>query len=332
MKELLHIIIVLLTLINLVSCNKSEDFFKLEDDPASSATGDNEDHYTDTGILLKKVSQVFYQKDLNQNKADILWVIDNSGSMADEQVALDQNFKAFIKSFIDKKIDFKIGITTAESSSRQDGHKIGDFNELTLAAYNNDSVKFYDTLSKNINIANNGSSIERGIDASLRFLDRYSSEFLRDDANLIIIYLSDEEDQSSRSVKSYLEMIQDYKNNRGLVKAFSIVNTNSTGRLGRGESIGKRYIALSEASGGSYASIKKDFGFLLSGLGESISSLIESFSLSSIPHDDVIKVFVDGVKIDKGFIYDSASRSIKFVAGSIPSPGVKIEIRYFAIK
>lgn len=45
-------------------------------------------------------------------KIDILWVIDTSGSMGEEQQALADNFEYFISDFLSKNYDFRIAVTT----------------------------------------------------------------------------------------------------------------------------------------------------------------------------------------------------------------------------
>jgi hypothetical protein len=45
-------------------------------------------------------------------EVDILWVIDNSGSMCDAQESLRSNFDAFIDEIANRNIDFHIGVTT----------------------------------------------------------------------------------------------------------------------------------------------------------------------------------------------------------------------------
>lgn len=50
-------------------------------------------------------------------KVDVLFVIDNSGSMADEQTALANAFESFITKFVDKGVDYHIGITSTDSKS-----------------------------------------------------------------------------------------------------------------------------------------------------------------------------------------------------------------------
>ncbi|QDG51510.1 hypothetical protein FIV42_12370 [Persicimonas caeni] len=47
-------------------------------------------------------------------KVDILWVIDNSGSMCQEQEALRDEFDSFIEEFTARNIDFHIGVTTTQ--------------------------------------------------------------------------------------------------------------------------------------------------------------------------------------------------------------------------
>ena len=49
------------------------------------------------------------------SKVDILWVVDDSGSMRDEQEDLARNFDVFIKDFLEQKIDFQMGITTTDA-------------------------------------------------------------------------------------------------------------------------------------------------------------------------------------------------------------------------
>ena len=47
-----------------------------------------------------------------QTKMDILWVIDNSGSMCQEQEVLRKNFDKFIEALNETSLDFHIGVTT----------------------------------------------------------------------------------------------------------------------------------------------------------------------------------------------------------------------------
>ena len=50
-------------------------------------------------------------------EVDILWVIDNSCSMIEEQTSLINNFDAFIRYFLDSKLDWHIGVTSTDMST-----------------------------------------------------------------------------------------------------------------------------------------------------------------------------------------------------------------------
>src|SRR5690348_2689084 len=49
------------------------------------------------------------------SKLDILWVIDNSGSMPSSQQNVASNFTAFIEDFNSKSYDYQIAVTTTEA-------------------------------------------------------------------------------------------------------------------------------------------------------------------------------------------------------------------------
>src|SRR5205085_9381823 len=49
------------------------------------------------------------------NQIDILWVVDNSGSMNPYQTNLTNNFSSFINNFQNKGYDFHISVTTSDT-------------------------------------------------------------------------------------------------------------------------------------------------------------------------------------------------------------------------
>lgn len=60
--------------------------------------------------------QVFHQNSATQDtKIDVLWVIDNSGSMATSQQNLADNFNSFISEFSKSGYDFQLAITTTQA-------------------------------------------------------------------------------------------------------------------------------------------------------------------------------------------------------------------------
>jgi hypothetical protein len=283
---------------------------------------------TPAPVELEAVSDVFSQNE-NGTKLDILWVIDNSGSMADEQKALGENFDAFIKEFVNKGIDFQMAVTTTDTSRGRAGKVYRDsMDRLTSDKLKEDKNQFMKDFAYLVKVGTRGSGYEKGIQASEVFSDRFANSWMRKDAYFTIVYMSDEEDQSSKSVPAHLKQIQKWKDNNGLIKAFSIVDMVTNRRSG-GISRGyERYNEITTLTGGKVASIKSDFHTTLLEMGEQIADLTEQFPLSKSPYNDAnIEIYVDG-NLNSSWSYDNSSNSIKFDIYSIPAAGAKIEIRY----
>ena len=280
----------------------------------------------DPAVLLNERFETFTQNSEKSGDVDILWVIDDSGSMADEQDSLGRNFQSFIDQFIEKDVDFKMAITTTDGTSLRNGKMVGDSSMLTRASAKENKNAFIANFTKWIKVGTSGSGIEQGLKTSTSFTDRYASSFLRKNAFLVIVYVSDEEDQSEKKVSEYLSKLHALKENKGLIKAYSIITTKNYGQ--QWETLGKRYAELSAATAGISSDIKKDFAAILLDMGGRIVNLIDSFALSESPYQNKIEVFVNGQILTSGYSLDSSSRSIKFNNQSLPAEGSKIEVRY----
>ncbi len=274
--------------------------------------------------LVDKV-EYFTQNTKKNGDVDILWVMDDSGSMADEQDALAQNFSAFISDFIKKDIDFRMAITTTDGTTGRNGKQIGNFNLLNSAEAKKNPYVFTNHFKEWIKVGTKGSGREQGLKTASAFLDRYQQEFLRKDAYLAVVFISDEEDQSENKVKSYVDRYLSTKSNPGLIKTYSIVVNKA---LGSWESAGSRYIEVSKATGGKVADIHQDFHGILQDMGGSIINLIDNFSLAAAPYQNKINVYVDNVKQNGGYTFDTQSRTLKFDNGNIPREGAQIIVKY----
>lgn len=273
------------------------------------------------------VSEKFQQAD--RKKLDILWIIDNSKSMDDEQDALGVNFDAFINGFIDTQIDFKMAITTTDISTADRKGKMvaGSDVKLTAAKAQENSSQFMADFKSLVQVGTSGSGYEKGLAASEGFMEKYASTFIRPDAYLAVVLLSDEEDQSSRAPAEYTNFLKSFKPDAGLVKFYSICDINRT-NSGYGISTGcERYAAASHETAATVSDIRGDFHLALSDLGRSIMDLLGSFALSGKPVESSIVVKVDGERTTQ-FSYDAASNSIQFNSGSVPAYGAEISVSY----
>jgi hypothetical protein len=166
---------------------------------------------------IGQTSQSFNQNGVVVNTPlDILWVIDNSGSMAPLQANLTANFNSFISNFTAKGYDFRMAVTgtdaykantqfTGYSSSNdalslfQDGGFTGTSPSgvfvIIPSTPNMDSV-FVNNASTGIN----GSGDERAFSSMMTTLQNpLNPAFLRSNSFFAIIIVSDEDDFSNYS-------------------------------------------------------------------------------------------------------------------------------------
>jgi hypothetical protein len=282
------------------------------------------------GLEPRCRQEIFQQTSNQSKKLDIIWIIDNSGSMNDEQDALGNNFSAFIDDFIQKDVDFKMAITTTDTSSNSKKGRMvyGSDSKLTSAKAKANQNQFKEDFKALVQVGTSGSGKEKGLEASEGFLEKYGQTFLRNDAYLAVVIISDEEDQSLKAVADYTNYLKSFKTNPGLIKTYSIVDVTNSNCCQYGVTTGSaRYKEASSLTAGIVADIQNDFYQVLSDMGGNLISLIDSFALAHDPLPGSLKVFVDGVET-QNYTYSSLSRSIKFNTGSIPVAGSQIRVTY----
>ncbi len=300
-------------------------------DGDDSSTEEEEEETEEPGIVLDDVVDSFEQNE-NGAKLDILWVIDNSGSMGNDQEALGNNFDAFISEFVNKNIDFQMAITTTDTRPGNAGVAYLDsMDKLTSSALSANKNQFMNDFKELVKVGVRGSASEQGIMASDSFTTKYGNDWLRDEAYYVIIYISDENDFSPGEVSSYLASIQTWKDNNSFIKTYSIVNQNEHGltRYGyTGYSNFDRYEELTNLTGGVLGDINQDFYSTLLTMGGLISELVDQFPLSETPHDiATLRVTVNGSEVS-GWTYDTANNAIKFNEGSIPDANSIVKVYY----
>ncbi len=306
-----------------------EDKLSETEDSDSNDGGSDDDNDSDPAIVFETISDSFIQNATQSNKVDILWVIDNSGSMGDEQAALAYNFDVFIRDFISKDVDFKMAITTTDGRDGLNGVMINPADSLTSIKAKEDEAQFISDFANFIQVGTNGYWRETGLKTGDAFLNMHAENFLRRDAFLIVVMISDEEDQSELTVPEFVTKFQAHKDNPGLVKLYSIVNTNLSEHIVYDKYVGKRYMQASEQTSGLVADIKDDFYGILQDMGGTIVDLTDSFALSQIPFEiQDVTVSVNGVEQIDGWIFNTTSNVVKFDEDSLPAINATIEIEY----
>lgn len=322
------------------------------------------------------------------SRIDVLWVVDNSGSMAPRQDALARNFGSFIDLFTRSAIDYRIGVTTTDIFKDKGALK-GNPRVITPQTPNIAAA-----FANNIKVGIDGSPFEAGLEGGrlaieaqkaanaqaieqckracasgnamcLRGCDEKKDfAFLRPDAFLYLVFVTDEEDESREDVRFYYRYFETVKGigNDGMVTTAAIMGpqTNSCGATP-----GVRYQELSDLTGGEVGSIcDANFSTTLKKLATNAVGLKRKFALQEKPNVQTIEVRVkypcstpdanlskcesidraecEGAapatyglvckppfKGTDGWDYEAANNLVFFSGDSVPGLNAQVELQYY---
>ncbi len=305
---------------------------------------------------------------LNPSKADVLWVVDTSCSMEDEQRALVENFPFFIDFFVERRLDFHLAVTSTniheERSDGLDGRLSGDPNVITSAMEDVEG-EFLDRALLGIDDRHGD---EKGLEAAYTAIERLGSSdnrgFHREEAHLAIIVVSDEPymgtpnrptDEDLIGWDDFSFWLDDLKGPTGyrMTDLSAIVGMGPEGfedpepcgrdeeaggghggqggggQFGMGAERGDGYLEAAEATGGTWASIcEEDWGEMLGRVGLRAAGLMDNFPLLNVPDPETLRVYVGGVGTT-AWEYRESTNSVRFTTfASVPRPGQEVEVTY----
>jgi hypothetical protein len=294
-----------------------------------------------------------------KQKVDVLWVIDNSCSMAEEQATLVNNFESFISYFLDSQLDWHIGVTSTDMTAGDEPGKNGHLN--TAGGY-----KYIDENTPNpiqvfqemATLGTSGSGMEKGIAATHSALVVHNGcvhneDFYREDATLSVIVISDEEDYSEEpSLNEFISGFQALKEDPEDVSFSSIVCLDPATLNGTPcavgsytqPSVGSKYITVTNSVGGILWDIREyDWAPVLEQMGLQAAGLKREFFLTDVPILETLEVWVviepedSGMgetyydfKLNEGYTYSRVRNSITFIT-YIPPQFSKVNIEYIPL-
>jgi hypothetical protein len=168
-------------------------------------------------ISILSDTDTFIQTSSLNNKIDILWMIDSSNSMSEEQDNLATNFNSFISDFVSKGYDYNIAVSATDAWRYEyapgiysnlvrfrDGNiysgSTADNSGMYLISLATDPTMVIPTFNTNVKVGITGSGDERAFDSIRQTLNATSVNggynFRRNDAYLAVVIVSDEEDFS----------------------------------------------------------------------------------------------------------------------------------------
>ncbi len=241
------------------------------------------------------VEQTDFITQVTTPETDILFVIDNSCSMSDNQNQLALNFPTFMEFFEGSGLDYHIGAisTDTDQQSQAGVLKESDGLRFITPAVDN-AVAVFDGMAR---LGSGGSATERGLEAAFTMLELKqdldaNQGFYRQDAALHTVFISDEQDQSRDTVIPIGEWITWYdglKPERNERSASSIVCFPGCGDIVPGT----RYLDVTDAIGGvKWNLVDQNWSEVLERLGIQASGLKKEYFLSQTPVVDTIEVSV----------------------------------------
>ena len=287
------------------------------------AEGTSNDHQVDSWI----------QSD--EPQADILFVVDNSGSMSEEQQALANSFADFAAYLTQQNVAWQVGVTTTDvEPGGAQGQLVGNPKIITPATPNA-AAKF----AANANVGTDGSGTEQGLEGARLALTPpnvtgANAGFLRQAAKLFLIFVSDEEDQSpdGNGGQPAMYFANAYKNIKGnspaMISASAIAGDVPNGCSTA--AAGARYKEVVDDIGGVWSTIcTNNFGPALHNIGVEAAELTSTFFLTRAPVVATIVVKVNGVvKPASTWTYSPGPNSVTFNSSNVPTAGQTITIEY----
>jgi hypothetical protein len=176
-------------------------------------------------VPLQTFSGVHKLKELQgENKVDILWTVDNSGSMGSYQKELMQNSDAFIRDFANGGgLDWKMGVI---SSTITEAPVIGFTNSTLLTQQTPDGADLFQRAIRRLGTG--GADIEEFFAPIERHLTTFP-DFLRKNSVLALIIITDAPDQGRVKAAAFLNLLKRLKGDLKRVVTYGVFASNDFG-------------------------------------------------------------------------------------------------------
>lgn len=261
-----------------------------------------------------------FSQPFSVNGVDILWVIDTSGSMNRYDANLILGIETMLNAL--PASGWRLAMTS------NDPLKASSEAQFPLVPGDDilDAEAMYSAMGRG--------GREEGFDAAYEYIvnNPYASTWMRSDAALLIVFVSDEEDQSDQHFPVMHDFVSWYSTQRaGSVFLSSIVNVAHADSVCtwavNAIDIGDRYMDATNLFGGVIVDICSDDWS--PGVTDASAQIDphEDWPLTHTPIESTIRVFIDTVlQPDTDWAYNPVTNSVEFIV--IPEGGKLVEIGY----
>jgi hypothetical protein len=255
---------------------------------------------------------------------DVMLVVDNSGSMAEEQTNLASKLDPLL-SYVSGS-DWRIAVNTTDPNN-------GCVTDLITKQDSDQSTKFSTAVTK----GTSGSGNERGILQARSGLEGacLSTPWIRAQSTVAVLIISDEDNCSvngghcagqSYATNSYL---YDYLNQirvaGSTAKVYGIISHPSQ-PCSSAYNVGTQYADIISRTGGTWGDIcESDYSATLRSISQDIAASLKSqFALSHTPVAGSLEVYINDIRQNSGFTL--TANIVEF--STAPAAGSRIKFRY----
>jgi len=280
-----------------------------------------------------EVEETFLQEP--RSKVDILWVIDDTSSMRDEQDALQGAFADFATSLEALDLSWQMGFISTDVSDANAGVLLGD--PWILTPELDDPVT---AIESSAAVGTDGEAPEAGLGAAWLaltepLLSGSNRAFRRDDAALHVIVVSDADDRSDTvlgddPVSTFSTFLSEEAARSGQdARLSAVVGDVPSGCTWEGGAAlpGERYAEVASLSDGAVASIcSRDLSSVTASLADLSVSWPTRFGLQAEPDPATVRVWVDDLRQTEGYSVELSPPTLVF--SSAPEGGAEIRVSY----
>lgn len=298
---------------------------------------------------LPETSNDFVQDVKYNNKVDVIFIMDNSSSMAIANQKLRDTIPGLVQALLKQKLDLHVAVITTSIGGKADGGRfLGSPAYLTSSTPDMANV----LISRLKSVGDDGSDLERGLDSlaavlAPSYLAGEGRGFLRNDALMAIIALSTEDDKSSNvsgGANGYAGILDSVKGfyedgtRQWILNFIGVLSLSSGNCPAAGSALGYlepglRYMNLANLTGGVQASVcAADLSLAATNIRARISQILTDFPLDKKPDEATIVVKVNGVVVPRsnvnGWDYVADKNLIRFYGSAIPAADASINVDF----
>ena len=250
---------------------------------------------------------------------DILWVIDRSGSMSMYNTELLNGVQAMLAAL--PVSDWRLVMISADPTR--------SINSTEFPLVPGDDIVDAEDMLSTLTSA----PWEEGFNSTYEYIvnNPYASTWMRPEAGLLVVFVSDEEEQSTPEYPAAMDFVNWYQTQRmGSVFLASIVNHDPSvslcDRSPNPVDVGDRYMEATTLLGGTIVDIcDEDWAPGVTDATHSIEPY-EKIELTHEPNDpNTIRVFINGT-LNSDWYYSTTDNAVHFTV--IPSAGDLVEVGY----